>query len=135
MGLWIVRFSRSSFSFSNRKGERERGRRTRKNLVAPGLRHNVGADAGNHGGRQETAERHGWHDQRTFAQDGAGLEHGVAPNLSVIAKDGAKFSQASIDVGIRQTHSDRFLIETKIGQNNTRTEMRAVPQNRVAYIA
>jgi len=88
--------------------------------IPPRQQHHPAARLGDGGRRQAAGKGHGGHHQRALAEDGAGVEHGVAADLGVIADDGAEFTESGFKDGLRGADDDGLLIEAQIRARSLR---------------
>src|SRR6185436_4842931 len=110
-----------TFSFSMLFGSRT-SKRTKTILIPAGEEGDGRAVLGDGGGREVAAERDGGHHERAFAEERAGVEHGVAAHLGAVAEDRAEFFQAGVHGAGGQAERDGLLVEAEVGDHRTRAE-------------
>src|SRR5262245_20508253 len=80
------------------------------------------------------AHRNGRRDQRPWTEHGARITYGVAAHLGVVTHYGAEVAEAGFVRGIRRTDDNGLLVQTQVGTNHARAEVRAIPQDRVSDV-
>src|SRR5882672_8086117 len=73
-------------------------------------------------------------DDRVATNDAAGVEHGIAADLAVIADERAELSQAGVDAPAVHFDADIALDDLHVGQHHARAEVRFVTEDGVADV-
>lgn len=93
-----------------------------------------GAGGGEGVGREVASEGNGGEYGGAFAENGSGLEDGVAAGFGVVTHERTEFAEISFNSPGGGLHSDGFLVEAEIGADCARAEVGAVAEHRVADI-
>ena len=64
----------------------------------------------------------------------SGTQNTIAADLGLVADDGSKLAQASGDAASRAVNADDFLVESHIGKDHARAQMRLVADDRISDI-
>ncbi len=67
-------------------------------------------------------------------QDGAWVQHHIAPNLAVISNNRSQLGQPSLHLLSTKLHSNLPLIQLQIRSDCPCRQMRPFPQHRIAHI-
>jgi hypothetical protein len=73
-------------------------------------------------------------DHAVSADQGTGINHGIASNLDSITDNCAELAKTCRDSGVFVMYRDFFSIQTEIGKDYSSAQMSLVPEDRIAHV-